>query len=66
MSIYALFIWTVIGAGGTAHSVVREYDWRAMGDFRGEHACVEAARQLNIKPAKYRCVNTARTTGEKP
>ena len=65
MSIYALFIWTVVGVGGTAHSMFSESDWRAMGEFRGEQTCIEAARQLNIVPGKYRCINTGRTTGEK-
>lgn len=65
MSIYVLFIWTVVGVGGTSYSVLREFDWRALGEFRGEHACVESAKQLNIKPEKFRCVNTGRPAGEK-
>lgn len=65
MSIYVLFIWTIVGSSGTGLSVHREFDWRALGEFRGEHACVEAAKALDIKPEKFRCVNTGRTAGEK-
>lgn len=61
--IYSLLIWTVIAGD----RYVTNHDWRPIGEFtfsygdiQGENSgkakCEEAARQLGIKPDRYRCV----------
>ena len=68
---YILVIWTVVaiqGQGSGNYNMHREHDWRPIGEFHLEQGrsggdyktalqiCEEAARQLNLKPEKYRCI----------
>lgn len=61
---YALIIWTVIGVGANASSIVKERDWRPIavfyhvGSTSALEMCNAGAAQLNIKPENYRCVRT--------
>lgn len=70
---YILVIWTVVaiqGQGTGNYNMYREHDWRPIGVFQkdttqgfnagasGLERCEEAARQLNIKADKYRCVRS--------
>ncbi len=67
--IYILMIWTVVGVGdGKGSPTVVKYDWRSLGEFHLDHGrlggktalemCEEAARQLSLKPDRYRCVRS--------
>lgn len=67
--IYILMIWTVVGASDSNGSPLKAYyDWRPLGEFHMEEGrinkrtalqmCEEAARQLNIKSDRYRCVRS--------
>ena len=53
---YILVIWTIVAAGGTNISYMREFDWRPVGDFRTKQDCVEAARMLNVDEKRFRCL----------
>lgn len=71
---YILVIWTVVGyaGAGTQFSThfQTERDWRPIGEFHYEEGrigdtkktalqmCEEAARQLSLKPERYRCVRS--------
>ena len=64
---YILVIWTIVGASGWS-PLRTEYDWRPIGEFHLEQGrsggdfrtalqmCEEGARQLNLKPERYRCI----------
>lgn len=70
--IYTLIFWTVVGYAGAGTQYSRdwktEHDWRPLGEFHNEEGrigmktaiqmCEEAARQLNLKTDRYRCVRS--------
>ena len=62
---YILVIWTIVGFAGTQVSTHEKYDWRPIGEFHTDNwerkydakeMCENAARQLNLKSDRYRCV----------
>lgn len=63
---YILVIWTLVGfATPHASPAVEKYDWRSLGEFRtslsdepAKQMCENAARELNIKSDRYRCVRS--------
>jgi hypothetical protein len=55
MTATILFVWSVM----VCESHVCHNDWRQLGVFNSEAACVNAAYQLNLKD-RYRCVNVGR------
>jgi len=66
---YILLIWTVVGVGDAKGSpTVIKYDWRPLGEFHtvqeydrkisARELCEESARQLGLKPEKYRCIRS--------
>lgn len=54
MNTFILVIWSVTAISGIA----RNYDWRYMGEFQSQSACVIAAAQLGIDKEKFRCLST--------
>ena len=61
---YTLFIWTIVAMAGDRFHQEKAYDWRPIAEFHsfaGNDAlekCEQGARQLALKPEKYRCVRT--------
>ena len=70
---YILVIWTVVaiqGQGTGNYNMHREHDWRPIGEFHleqghigqgyrtAEQMCEDAARQLALKPERYRCLKS--------
>ena len=45
---YILVFFSIVGVGGTNASVVREYDWRPIGEFKSLSACQQASKALGI------------------
>jgi hypothetical protein len=35
-----------------------ERDWRPLGDFANQQLCEDAARQLNVGSARFRCIRS--------
>ena len=61
MTLVALYIWTVVGFGGTQHiGMLRVYDWRYAGEYVSQAKCQEAAAQLALRGSMFRCVDTGR------
>ncbi len=62
MTIFTLYIWTIVGfAGAQYSSLERQWerqDWRQQGEFAGKEKCEEAARQLGL--SRYKCIDTGR------
>ena len=56
MTATILFVWSMVACESR---VVCHHDWRQLGVFNSEAACVNAAYQLNIKD-RYRCVNVGK------
>ena len=63
---YILVIWTIVGSVGWS-PLRPEYDWRPIGEFHmdtwgrkytAREMCEEAARQLALKPERYRCLKS--------
>ena len=62
---YILVIWTIVGYTGNM-PVSEKYDWRPIGEFynasdagkNAQQMCEEAARQLALKPERYRCLKS--------
>lgn len=56
---HILVIWTIVAASGSSHyNKTQDWDWRPIGDFGSERACIEGARQLGY-PAdskQFRCL----------
>lgn len=52
-----LYLWTVVAMN--ASGIYVERDWRPIGEFRNEQACIRAAATLGIDKARFRCVATA-------
>lgn len=61
---YALIIWTIVGVGGNSTFFDRQRDWRPIAVFHDVGTvsaldmCKNAAMQLGIKTARYRCIKT--------
>ena len=66
---YILVIWTIVGYNNNMNPNVK-YDWRPIGEFHleqghigqgyrtAEQMCEDAARQLALKPDRYRCLKS--------
>lgn len=46
---YILVFFTIVGVGGTNYAMVREEDWRPLGEFKSLAACQQASKALRIE-----------------
>lgn len=56
-----LVIWTIVGYAGTQFVTYKEFDWRPIGEFQSIEHCKQAATELGVQPAKFRCIATGKT-----
>lgn len=52
-----LVFWTLVGFAGTQFSTHEKFDWRPIGEFDSQKACMKAAADLGLDSKRYRCLN---------
>lgn len=56
---YILVIFTIVAGSGTSSGNSWRKDWRYLGEFKNETACIHAARQIGMRGSdRFRCLPT--------
>ncbi len=59
-TLFALYIWTVVGVGESRVSSLVKYDWRYSGEYKTLAHCERARTALGLKPEVARCIDTGK------